>query len=137
MGGFPILSALTFLPLVGALIIMAVRAATAGSSSSETANEGRTALLAGLVISGATFLVSLAAFFYYDPSTPGYQLVEQHVWYASISYKLGIDGLSLPLILLTYNVIALKTLSVYVHGSIRGRLLRKHSSEGCVRGKLL
>ena len=101
MGGFPILSALTFLPLVGALIIMAVRAATAGSSSSETANEGRTALLAGLVISGATFLVSLAAFFYYDPSTPGYQLVEQHVWYASISYKLGIDGLSLPLILLT------------------------------------
>ena len=59
MGGFPILSALTFLPLVGALIIMAVRAATAGSSSSESANEGRTALLAGLVISGATFLVSL------------------------------------------------------------------------------
>ena len=37
----------------------------------------------------------------------------------------------LPLVLLTYNVIALKTLSVYVHGSIRGRLLRKHSSEGC------
>jgi NADH-quinone oxidoreductase subunit M len=101
MGGFPILSALTFLPLVGALIIMAVRAATAGSSSSEPANEGRTALLAGLVISGATFLVSLAAFFYFDPSTPGYQLVEQHVWYQSISYKLGIDGLSLPLILLT------------------------------------
>ena len=101
MGGFPILSALTFLPLVGALIIMAVRAATAGSSSSETDNEGRTALLAGLVISGATFLVSLAAFFYFDPSTPGYQLVEQHVWYQSISYKLGIDGLSLPLILLT------------------------------------
>ncbi|WP_321489519.1 NADH-quinone oxidoreductase subunit M [uncultured Hyphomonas sp.] len=101
MGGFPILSALTFLPLVGALIIMAVRAATAGSSSSESANEGRTALLAGLVITGATFLVSLAAFFYYDPSTPGYQLVEQHVWYQSISYKLGIDGLSLPLILLT------------------------------------
>ena len=31
----------------------------------------------------------------------------------------------LPLVLLTYNVIALKTLSVYVHGSIRGRLLKK------------
>lgn len=31
----------------------------------------------------------------------------------------------LPLVLLTYNMIALKTLSVYVHGSIRGRLLRK------------
>ena len=102
MGGFPILSALTFLPLLGALIIMVVRAATAGSSSAtNTVTEGRTALLAGLVISGATFLVSLAAFLYFDPSTPGYQLVEQHVWYQSISYKLGIDGLSLPLILLT------------------------------------
>ena len=102
MGGFPILSALTFLPLAGALIIMLVRAATAGSNSAANKeNEGRTALLAGLVISGATFLVSLAAFFYFDPAAPGYQLVEQHAWYASISYKLGVDGLSLPLILLT------------------------------------
>ena len=102
MGGFPILSALTFLPMVGALIIMVVRSATSGSSSvANKANDGRTALMAGLVISVATFIVSVAAFLYYDPSTPGYQLVEQHVWYQSISYKLGVDGLSLPLILLT------------------------------------
>ena len=69
MGGFPILSAMTFLPLAGALIIMIVRAATAGSreaSSSDT--EGRTALLAGLIISGATFIASLAAFAAFDAS---------------------------------------------------------------------
>ena len=49
MGGFPILSAMTFLPLAGALIIMLVRAATAGSREASSGDsEGRTALLAAL-----------------------------------------------------------------------------------------
>ena len=85
MGGFPVLSAMTFLPLAGALIIMLVRAATAGS----------------LIISGATFIASLAAFGAFDASQSGYQLVEQYSWYRNISYKMGIDGLSISLILLT------------------------------------
>ncbi|MAN45116.1 MAG: NADH-quinone oxidoreductase subunit M [Alphaproteobacteria bacterium] len=102
MGGFPILSAMTFLPLAGALIIMVVRAATAGSrDETQAGSEGRTALMAGLIISGATFLVSLAAFAYYNPAEPGYQLVEQYRWYQNISYKMGVDGLSITLILLT------------------------------------
>ena len=102
MGGFPILSALTFMPLVGALLIMFVRAATTGSRSADAAaTSGRTALLAGLVISGATFLASLAAFSAFDYGNPGYQLVEQYPWYKTISYKMGVDGLSLSLILLT------------------------------------
>jgi len=102
MGGFPILSALTFMPLVGALLIMFVRAATTGSRSADAAaTSGRTALLAGLIISGATFLASLAAFSAFDYGNPGYQLVEQYPWYKTISYKMGVDGLSLSLILLT------------------------------------
>ncbi len=65
MGGFPILSAMTFLPLAGALIIMLVRAATAGSRDASSSDaEGRTALLAGLIISGATF--------HSHPSPPGW-----------------------------------------------------------------
>ena len=102
MGGFPILSAMTFLPLAGALIIMLVRAATAGSRDASSSDaEGRTALLAGLIISGATFIASLAAFGAFDASQSGYQLVEQYSWYRNISYKMGIDGLSISLILLT------------------------------------
>ena len=63
MGGFPILSAVVFLPLIGALIIMGVRSATAGSFSSEEAGkDSRAALLAGLIISSATFVASVAAF---------------------------------------------------------------------------
>lgn len=102
MGGFPILSAVTFLPLIGALIVIAVRAATSGSSQqAKSGSDGKAALTAGLIISGATFVASLAAFFNFDASQSGYQLVESHQWYRNVSYKLGVDGLSMPLILLT------------------------------------
>ncbi|MBU1286353.1 MAG: NADH-quinone oxidoreductase subunit M [Alphaproteobacteria bacterium] len=102
MGGFPILSAVVFLPLLGALIIMGVRTATAGSFSKEEAGkENRAALLAGMIISGATFLASVAAFLTFDANAAGYQLVEQYAWYGAVTYKVGVDGLSMPLILLT------------------------------------
>ncbi|MFN7178668.1 NADH-quinone oxidoreductase subunit M [Hyphomonas sp.] len=102
MGGFPILTVMTFLPLAGAFLIMLVRAATAGSRQSNAASESRKpVLMAAFIISAATFVASVAAYFAFDPSQAGYQLVEQHAWYGPITYKLGVDGLSLSLILLT------------------------------------
>ena len=102
MGGFPILTATTFLPLIGALLIVLVRAATAGSrAAADDGRQNRAILTASLIISAATFVLSVAAFLSFDASQPGYQLVEQHAWYGPISYKLGIDGLSISLILLT------------------------------------
>ena len=102
MGGFPILSVMTFLPLAGALLVMLVRAATAGSSKGEsTAQSKKAVLLAAVIISAATFVASVAAFFAFDRSATGYQLVEQYAWYGPISYKLGVDGLSLSLVMLT------------------------------------
>jgi NADH-quinone oxidoreductase subunit M len=115
MGEFPILSAMTFLPLIGALIILTVRSVTGGANGPASAErEGKTALLAGMIISTATFAASVAAFYAFDPSVAGYQLVEDHTWYrlmgperadepwwGTIRYKLGVDGLSMPLILLT------------------------------------
>lgn len=102
IGGFPILSAMTFLPLAGALLILLVRYATAmGSAPSESGQEGRSALFAGLLISGATFALSLVALIEFDPGADGYQFVEFYPWYGPISYRLGVDGLSLPLVLLT------------------------------------
>ena len=51
MGGFPILSVMTFLPLAGALLVMLVRATTAGSSRGETSAQSHKAvLLAGVII---------------------------------------------------------------------------------------
>ncbi|ABI76032.1 NADH-quinone oxidoreductase, M subunit [Hyphomonas neptunium ATCC 15444] len=102
MGGFPILTAMTFLPLIGALLIVLVRAATAGSrAAADDGRQNRAILMASLIISAATFVLSVAAFLSFDPGQMGYQLVEQHAWYGPISYKLGIDGLSMSLILLT------------------------------------
>ena len=49
-----------------------------------------------------TFLVSLGVYALYDPSLAGYQLVEEVAWLGeSIKYKMGVDGISAPLILLT------------------------------------
>ena len=102
MDGFPILSALTFTPLVGALLILFVGAATSVKrAEAEDTRQNRAILMAGLVISMATFILSLAAFFAFDPSSQGYQLVENQPWYGPVGYRMGIDGLSLSLILLT------------------------------------
>ncbi len=97
--GFSILSAMTFLPMAGAILILLVQALTKGQTG-EDAQDNRI-MYAGLVFSVATFLVSLVVFFGFDHSALGYQFVEEVPWYAGIQYKLGIDGMSILLILLT------------------------------------
>jgi NADH-quinone oxidoreductase subunit M len=94
MFGFGILSGLLILPLVGAAFILCLR----GDSEAVRSNV-RWAALATTVI---TFLVSLVAWARFDPSSPEFQLVESHAWLTeTIRFKLGVDGFSLPLIILT------------------------------------
>ncbi len=121
IGGFPILTALTFLPMAGAVLILLVRYATAlGPGPSDGGQEGRRALLAGLLISGATFALSLVALASFDPGADGYQFVEAYPWYGPISYRLGVDGLSLPLVILTTFLTPICLLASW--NSIRERL---------------
>ena len=75
MGGFWVLSAMTFLPLLGAGLIVLVNAATGGQSTAE--DQGRKALAAGLVVTVSTFLASLWVFANFDVTQPGYQMVEE------------------------------------------------------------
>ncbi len=96
---FPILSAVTFLPLAGAILILLVQALTKGQTGEES--QDNRVIYAGLIFSLATFVVSLVMFFGFDKGADGYQFVEQAPWYGGIQYKLGIDGMSLLLILLT------------------------------------
>jgi NADH-quinone oxidoreductase subunit M len=94
MFGFGILSGLLVLPLVGAAFILFLR----GDSEAVRSNV-RWISLATTV---ATFLLSLAAWARFDASTPAFQLVESHAWLTeTIRFKLGVDGFSMPLILLT------------------------------------
>ena len=87
-----ILTGVTFLPLLGALAIAFIpREAVA-----------RVRWVA-LIFSTLTFIVSLVLAFGFDRSQPGFQRVEDYPWIASppIHYHLGVDGLSLILVVLT------------------------------------
>src|SRR5579885_3313273 len=88
------LSAIVFVPLLGAVLI----GLTPGS---------RLALIRWLAVafSGLALVLSLVLYFSFNPRAPGLQFVEKVDWVAlpnvGVSYFLGADGLSLPLILLT------------------------------------
>jgi len=95
MFGFGILTGLLVLPIVGALIIGVV---LRGEDAATLKNVRWTAL----IITSVTFLLSLLAWGEFNPANPGFQLVEQKDWFShAISYKLGVDGLSMPFVLLT------------------------------------
>lgn len=97
----PILSMLIFTPLLGALFIFAI--------SGERAQVDRNAKTVGLFISLVTFAIAIFAWIEFDPRPAGYQFIEKVEWMPSIglTYYLGIDGLSLPFILLTAFLIPL------------------------------
>src|SRR5256714_6419504 len=91
---WPVLSVTTFLPLVGALFIMALR----GESEAHKRNARWIALWTTLI----TFAISLILVWRFDPGSPEFQFVEKKPWLAgTINYHLGVDGISLPFVILT------------------------------------
>ncbi len=115
---FPILSAITFLPLAGAVLILLVRSLT-HSQTGEEAQDNRV-LYAGLIFSIATFLVSLALLASFQVGANGYQFVEEVPWYAGIQYKMGVDGMSMLLVLLTTLLTPIALIASI--GSVKTRL---------------
>ena len=90
---WPILSTITFLPLLGALLIAALR----GGDESADRNARFIALWTTLV----TFALTLLLWRDFDPSTAQFQFVEQRAWLRVIKFHMGVDGISLPFVLLT------------------------------------
>ena len=94
MSGVPILSLVTFLPLVGALLILLIR----DDGEAARRNIRNVALLTTVF----TFAVSLLIWVYFDNAEAGFQFVEQVAWLDSgISYKMGVDGISMLFVILT------------------------------------
>lgn len=89
-----LLSLITFLPLVGALVLVLV---LRGDDAAAQLN----AKMVALLTTSATFLLSLVIMFGFDPSDTGFQFVEQGEWLLGLSYKMGVDGISLPFVMLT------------------------------------
>jgi NADH-quinone oxidoreductase subunit M len=91
---WPILSVMTFLPLVGALFIVGMR----GDGEAERRNARWIALWTTLI----TFVISLIALHRFDPTSPEFQFVEKQPWLGgAVSYHMGVDGISLPFVILT------------------------------------
>jgi NADH-quinone oxidoreductase subunit M len=92
MHGFGLLSVLIWLPILSGVVVLAL--------GERLIVIGRwVALLAAL----AAFLISIPAYTGFDTSTASMQFVEKLSWIPSLNafYGLGLDGISLPLVLLT------------------------------------
>jgi NADH-quinone oxidoreductase subunit M len=91
----PILTILTFFPLVGVVAILLLRAI---NRETETLIK-QVAVLTSII----TFILSLLVLAFYDRSVSGLQLIDRFHWIPSwgIQYYLGVDGLSILMILLT------------------------------------
>ncbi|MEE8528695.1 MAG: NADH-quinone oxidoreductase subunit M, partial [Gammaproteobacteria bacterium] len=88
----PLLSTLIWLPIAGGIVVLA-------------AGDSRLALgrWIALAVATATFVLSLPLYTMFDTGTPDMQFIERMPWIAafSVDYYLGVDGISMPLIILT------------------------------------
>ena len=100
----PLITIVTFLPLVGAVLLFFVK-------KEHTETIKRFALIWTLI----TLVVSLGFLIGFRPAYPGFQFSEQYSWIPqlNISYQVGLDGISLLLILLTTGLMPLAVLSSY------------------------
>jgi NADH-quinone oxidoreductase subunit M len=92
---FPILTSLIVLPIAGAVLLLLVRG-----------DEERTAPLArniALIVSVLVFAETLLLWSRFNPSSADFQFVERHAWIPDfdIKYLVGVDGISLLLVVLT------------------------------------
>jgi NADH-quinone oxidoreductase subunit M len=106
MGEFPLLTVLIALPALGALVIAFLPATSRHAIR-----------LTALVATTAAFLASLAVLPGFTVGEAGFQLTEQVAWIPQwgITYRLGVDGISLFLVLLTTLVMPLVVLAGWEH----------------------
>ncbi len=111
MNGLPILTLITFVPLLGALVIAFVPRSNPGLV--------RAVALGTALVTWALSLLLLIGFL---PSHPGFQFVERADWVPAfgIQYKLGADGLSVALVVLTTTLTWISILASF--GPIKERV---------------
>jgi len=110
--GWPILSTVTFLPLLGALLILLLR----GNDESAFRNARYIALWTTLI----TFGISLLLWRDFDLATAQFQFVELRPWLGPITFHMGLDGISMPFVVLTTLLMPLTILSSF--GAIKVRV---------------
>ncbi len=99
----PILSIVTFLPLVGAVII--------GCLNRDAKGNARWIALWTTTI---TFLISLLIWINFDNMSGAFQFVEERDWLDIMKYKMGVDGISMLFVILTTFLLPLCVISSWV-----------------------
>ncbi|WP_425090613.1 NADH-quinone oxidoreductase subunit M [Tropicimonas sp. S265A] len=89
-----LLSIITFTPALAALILAVFLRGDDPAAQ-------RNAKWLALIATSATFLLSLILLFEFDPQNTGFQFVEERPWVFGLTYKMGVDGISILFVLLT------------------------------------
>src|SRR5712691_2113291 len=102
---FPILSSLIVLPVAGAVLLLFVR----GDEEHSAPFVRKIALIVSVLVFAETLLL----WSHFDPSSADFQFVERHPWIPAfgIQYFVGVDGISLLLLVLTGFLTPLALLS--------------------------
>jgi NADH-quinone oxidoreductase subunit M len=94
MKDWPILTTIVLLPVIGAVLLAMLK----GADEAAKKNARWIALWTTLV----TFALSLVLVVQFDPANSGFQFIEHRPWLSNtITYYVGVDGLSLPFVILT------------------------------------
>jgi NADH-quinone oxidoreductase subunit M len=105
-----LLTTITFLPTLGAVALLLL-----------DSRDTRRLRQVALAVSAAAFIVSLLLWIGFDPTRAGMQFEEIHAWIpaSGIAYHMGVDGISLLLILLTTFITPLCLLSAWTQITTR------------------
>ena len=97
-----LLTLVTFVPMLGAILLLLL-----------PRRQEHVTKLVTLGTTLATFVVSLPVYFRFDAASADYQFVEQRAWIPSlgVTYHVGVDGISVLLVLLTTFLMPLVLLS--------------------------
>jgi NADH-quinone oxidoreductase subunit M len=102
---FPILSAIIFIPLIGALFIFATRG--------EQKNVEKNSQYIAVFSSVTNFFIALFIWYSFDTSTAEFQFIENKNWIDGfVNFQIGIDGISILFILLTTFITPICVFSV-------------------------
>ena len=118
------------LPLLGALLVLAIGR-----------GEGREKLVQWIALGAslATLALALMLWWWFDPSTADYQFVERRQWMPAfgISYHVGLDGISLMLVVLTAFLTPIALLSSWesVHKNVKNFSFFILALETAIAGK--
>src|SRR5213080_2760475 len=107
-----LLTWITFLPLIGAALILPVLGLRASGALTKRAADQASRVIT-LVASGLTLLFALVLWKLYDPSNPGLQFVQHVRWIPAynIEYFVGVDGISITLVILSALISFIATIA--------------------------